>query len=156
MCQLFARSRVQCVASRRFVRAGKVKGRAALMRCANTRVSSGYQTLLSIQPRRPSALNLTRLLVVPENATRVLALDNSVIGHQLSEAAANKGVVLLELLGGVCTGFEMCMCYNINVKRYLYYDISHVVQLIADFRVMQMHEQHPTLLPYGALHWLWG
>ena len=127
-----------------------VEDRARLRKCANSWVSVAYEQLMRARPMRPSSLNVGILPSIPEMSLPV-AIDTSIVANAFFQAADNEGVVLMELFGGMCAGLEMCLKMGIRVKKYLYCDISPHAQAIADYRVIQLHDQHPTLLPLAAL-----
>jgi hypothetical protein len=65
--------------------------------------------------------------------------------------AASKGVVLLEVFGGVCAGLEMCLRNGTPVKQYLYLDCDPISQRIAAHRIAQLMALYPLLLPPSAV-----
>lgn len=65
--------------------------------------------------------------------------------------AAQEGIVLCELFGGICAGLEMVLRNGISVGRYIYVDHDSMCQAIAHFRISQLMALYPHLLPAAAV-----
>src|SRR5689334_15151220 len=51
----------------------------------------------------------------------------------------------------MCSGLEMCLRNGIQVSQYLYSDTDTTAQAVARFKMQQLHEHYPQLLPLSAI-----
>jgi hypothetical protein len=63
---------------------------------------------------------------------------------------AQKGLVLCEPFGGMCTGLEMIFRCYIPTHRYYYNDVDPIARTLAVTRSITLHERFPLLLPNVA------
>jgi hypothetical protein len=74
----------------------------------------------------------------------VSALDIGVVGDSFWPAAAENGVCMLELCGGIAAGVEAVLRTGLTVNRYYYMDIDPVARHVARHRLIQLSAQYPT------------
>ena len=66
--------------------------------------------------------------------------------------AAQQGVVVVELFGGLCAGLEACLRNGLTVKHYIYADKDPGVRNIAVHRVANLLAKYPSQLQQAAVH----
>jgi len=65
--------------------------------------------------------------------------------------AAQQGLVVVELFGGMCAGLEACLRNGFPIRRYVYVDRDPAVQAIAAHRVAGLLAKYPGQLQHAAV-----
>ncbi|KAK3283260.1 hypothetical protein CYMTET_9032 [Cymbomonas tetramitiformis] len=87
-----------------------------------------------------------------ETLTRKPAkIDTRVMSKVFFKEGRTEGVVCYEPCGGLCAGLEMLLRNGINVKKYLYQDISLDSQAVAIARCTALQRRYPDLLTGMAI-----
>ena len=85
------------------------------------------------------------------HAPPVAQLDRRVVSSTFFPNIEQKGVTLVELCGGMCTGLEAVLLSAIPVRTYLYADVDPLARKVAQFRINNMVSQYPSLLTPAAV-----
>ncbi|KAJ9531042.1 hypothetical protein QJQ45_000957 [Haematococcus lacustris] len=78
---------------------------------------------------------------------RPVRLNTNLVANSFFPAICHKGVVLLELFGGLCAGLDMCLRNGISVHQYIYCDTDPAAQRVAYHRLAHLSAQYPAQLP---------
>jgi len=81
---------------------------------------------------------------------QLYSVNTTVLGSRFTEAAA-KGVVVIELFGGLLSGVEMLLRNDVPVTAIRYSDINASAQTCAQFRATSLATQYPHLLDMSAV-----
>lgn len=71
-------------------------------------------------------------------------IDTSLIQQDFFTTATSRGIVLLELCGGLCSGLEASLRNGFTILDYIYCDICPLAQRMAVHRVRTLALQYPT------------
>ncbi|KAJ9522419.1 hypothetical protein QJQ45_008293 [Haematococcus lacustris] len=78
---------------------------------------------------------------------RPVRLNTNLVANSFFPSICHKGVVLLELFGGLCAGLDMCLRNGISVHQYIYCDTDPAAQHVAHHRLAHLSAQYPAQLP---------
>ena len=84
------------------------------------------------------------------SSDHLLPLDVGVVGRSFFPRARKRGVVLVELCGGIGAGIEACLLAGIPVRRYIYADIDSAARRVVMFRLANLSARFPKLFPPSA------
>jgi hypothetical protein len=74
-------------------------------------------------------------------------LSHQVLGSRVAGSPAPRGVVVVDLFGGMCAGLEACLRNGWHVSQYVYVDRDAAVRGIAVHRMHQLSLQYREQLP---------
>ena len=111
--------------------------------------------LESKQVIREAAASAARILDQPVTHELVdnpdPVLDRRPVSHSFWHAAQDRGITVVELCAGICTGLEAVLLSGIRVNAYLYCDIDADARRVAEFRLHNLSARFPDLLPPTAI-----
>lgn len=79
-----------------------------------------------------------------------ISIQSEPIGQVFFPAVKERGLVLVELFGGLAAGLEMALRNGMQISQYIYCDISPAAQAIAKHRVAELHGRYPHSFPFTA------
>ena len=78
------------------------------------------------------------------------SIGNRPVGSEFYAEAAQDGLVLVELFGGLCAGLEMVLSAGFSVSQYFYSDISPQARHLSTHRVVALSLRYPGQFPASA------
>ena len=114
---------------------------------ANTALGAAYSTLrsVSLAPALPLVTTSRQ-----DGSVVVHSLNTRAVDTAFYRAATSKGLVVIELFGGLAAGLDMVLTMGLPVHRYWYCDRDATAQTVARHRLGNLAARHPTQLPAAA------
>ena len=123
--------------------------RVLVSKMAVERVPTKRAMMASLEGNAPT-ITLNEAYPHFPDTTHDVSIDTRVVGPTVVTKAAQSGVCLMELCGGICTGLEALLRSGVRVNQYLYVDKDPLAQEMARFRLGQMSAKYPTQFPLAA------
>ncbi|KAK3288773.1 hypothetical protein CYMTET_3762 [Cymbomonas tetramitiformis] len=104
----------------------------------------------AFRPESPTPAAERPHLSATKHEGRFCSIDTSTIPRGAMQDACARGLMLVELCGGICAGLEALPKTGAKVSRYVYCDKDPVSRATAGHRLRQLHLRFPELLPEHA------